>query len=87
MTREEIKSAVLRILRTIAPEIDPAEIKSDVEFRDQFDIDSMDFLNFIIALHKEMRVEIPEADYPKLTTLDGCVDYLLSRTGVKNKAP
>ena len=84
MTREEIKSAVLRILRTIAPEIDPAEIKSDVEFRDQFDIDSMDFLNFIIALHKEMRVEIPEADYPKLTTLDGCVDYLVSRTGVKN---
>jgi acyl carrier protein len=87
MTREEIKNAVLRILGRIAPEIDPAEIKPDVGFRDQLDIDSMDFLNFVVSLHKEMQVEIPEADYPKLTTLDGCVDFLVARMGIKNKAP
>jgi acyl carrier protein len=76
MTREEIKSVVLRILGEIAPEADLAHIKPDVSFRDQLDVDSMDFLNFAIGVHKEMGVEIPEADYPKLTTLDGCVQYL-----------
>lgn len=49
--------------------------------RDQPDIDSMDFLNFVIGLHKELKVEIPEADYPKLATLDGCVNYLASFRG------
>jgi acyl carrier protein len=47
-----------------------------VSFRDQLDIDSMDFLNFVIALHKELRIEIPEVDYPKLATLKGCVEHL-----------
>ncbi|MBZ5703592.1 MAG: hypothetical protein LAN84_17305, partial [Acidobacteriia bacterium] len=46
--------------------------------RDQLDIDSMDLLNFVIALHQELHVEIPEADYPKLATLQGCVDYLFA---------
>ena len=72
----EIRSAVLRVLGEIAPEADLARIEPDVSFRDQLDIDSMDFLNFVIALHEELGVEIPEADYPKLATLDGCVAYL-----------
>ena len=50
----------------------------DVAFREQLDLDSMDVLNFVIALHAARGVEIPEADYPKLATLDGCVDYVLS---------
>jgi acyl carrier protein len=59
------------------PEADPASIKPDVSFRDQLDIDSMDFLNFAIALHQTLGVDIPEADYGKLDTLDHCVEYLL----------
>lgn len=76
MTNEEIKNAVLRILNGIAPEADSASIKPNVALRDQLDLDSMDFLNFVIGLSKELGVEIPEADYPKMATLDGCVEYL-----------
>ncbi|MGH7165428.1 MAG: acyl carrier protein, partial [Nitrospiraceae bacterium] len=61
---------MLRILGEIAPEADLSTLKPDVNFRDQLDIDSMDFLNFVIALHEALRVEIPEADYPKLASLD-----------------
>jgi acyl carrier protein len=78
LTRDEIKTTVLRALGEIAPEADLAAIKPDVSFRDQLDIDSMDFLNFVIAVHEALHVEIPEADYPKLITLNGCVEYLAS---------
>jgi acyl carrier protein len=50
-----------------------------VAFREQLDLYSMDLLNFIVALHAALGVEIPEADYPKLATLDGCVEYLAAR--------
>jgi acyl carrier protein len=76
MTNDEIRSAVLRILCQIAPEADPAQIAPQVSLREQLDIDSMDFLNFAIGLHKEFGVDIPEADYQKLLTLDGCTHYL-----------
>jgi acyl carrier protein len=76
MTTEEIKKTVLRLLGAIAPEADLAGIKPDVAFRDQLDLDSMDILNFVIAMHKEFKVEIPEADYNKLATLNGCAAYL-----------
>ena len=76
---EELRVVVLRVLGEIAPEVDVTTLKPDVNFRDQLDIDSMDFLNFVIALHDELHVEIPEADYPKLATLNGCLDYLTAR--------
>ena len=76
MTREQIQGTVLRILGEIAPEADLNTLKPDVHLRDQLDIDSMDYLNFVIALHKEFRVEIPEKDYPKFATLQGCVEQL-----------
>jgi len=76
MTPQEIRSKVLAALTGIAPEADPSQIKANVSLRDQLDIDSMDFLNFALALHNEFHVEIPERDYPKLATLDGCVEYL-----------
>jgi acyl carrier protein len=79
MTQEEIKATVLRILGEIAPEADLARLKPDVSFRDQLDIDSMDFLNFVIALDEELDVRIPESDYPKLLTLQGCIELLDSR--------
>ena len=79
MTRDEIRAIVLRTLGEIAPEADLSTLEPDVSFRDQLDVDSMDLLNFVIALHAVLHVDIPEVDYPKLATLDGCVDYL---TGV-----
>ena len=78
MTREEIRSTVLRILGEIAPEADLNKLKPDVSFRDQLDIDSMDFLNFVIALAEELRVSIPESDYAKLSSLDSSVELLTS---------
>ena len=79
MTPEEIKDVVLRALTGVAPEIDPASIQPGTSFRDQLDVDSMDFLNFVIALHARLGIDIPEADYPKLSTLDSAVAYLTSK--------
>ncbi|MBM4133558.1 MAG: acyl carrier protein [Nitrospira sp.] len=78
-TADEVRRSALRILGEIAPEADLASLKPDVSFRDQLDIDSMDFLNFVIALHEALQVEIPEADYPKLATLNACVAYVLAK--------
>lgn len=78
MTDDEIRATVLRILGEIAPEADLATIKPNISLRDQLDIDSMDFLNFLIAVDAELHVDIPEADYPTLASLDGCVHYLTS---------
>lgn len=76
MTADEIRAKVMRLLGNVAPEAEPAELQADVSLRDQLDIDSMDLLNFIISLHKEFGVEIPERDYGKLTTIDECVAYV-----------
>ena len=84
MTQDEIRATVLRILGEIAPEADLTRLKPDVSFRDQLDIDSMDFLNFVIALDEELDVRIPESDYPKFSTLDACVELLSSWTAVKD---
>ena len=79
MTPDTIRATVLRVLGEIAPEADPASLEPGVAFRDQLDLDSMDVLNFVVGLHEALGVEIPEADYPKLATLDGCVGYLTTR--------
>jgi acyl carrier protein len=76
MTRDEIHNAVLNTLGQIAPEANLAKLKPTARLRAQLDMDSMDFLNFLIALNKELHVEIPERDYTRLATLDGCVNYL-----------
>lgn len=75
----ELRAVVLRVLGDIAPEADLASLRPDVAFREQLDLDSMDILNFVVGLHTALDVEIPEADYPKLATLDACVEYLASR--------
>jgi acyl carrier protein len=80
MTKEEIRSTVLRILGEIAPEADLNQLKPDVSFRDQLDIDSMDFLNFVIALDEELHVSIRESEYAKLSSLDNCVELLTPLT-------
>jgi len=76
MTRDEIRTQVLAALAAVVPELDPGELRPDRPLRDELDIDSMDFLNFTIGMHKAFGVEIPEQDYRKLATLDACVDYV-----------
>ena len=78
MTQEAIRDTVLRLLGEIAPEADMTRLKPDVNFRDQLDIDSMDFLNFVIALDEELHLTIAETDYPKLSSLNGSVELLTS---------
>jgi acyl carrier protein len=78
MNSQEIHTRVLRVLGQIAPEADLSAIKPDIKLRDQLDIDSMDFLNFLIGVDKELSIAIPERDYGQLTTLDACVAYLMA---------
>lgn len=80
MTPDETRAAVLDELARIAPEADAAGLHPDLSFRDQLDLDSMDLLNFAIALHRRLGVEIPESDYPKLATLNGCIAYISAAT-------
>jgi acyl carrier protein len=79
VTADEIRRAVIDALTAIAPETDRASIQPSVSFRDQLDLDSMDFLNFVLALHERFGIDIPEVDYPRLYTLDGAVAYLASK--------
>lgn len=79
MSREEIASLVRGALTSVAPESAQEPIEPEADFRDQMDLDSMDFLNFIIALHEATGIDIPEKDYPQLANLNGCVDYLAAR--------
>jgi acyl carrier protein len=85
MTREDIRAAVVKSLTSVAPEIDPATLLPDLAFRQAFDLDSMDFLNFVVGLHASLRVDVPEADYGHLTTLNDAVEYLAVRLGVEVK--
>ena len=73
------KSLICEILGSIAPEADFSSLAGDEDLREALDLDSMDFLNFVIALHERIGVNIPEADYPQLRTLDGVVSYLAVR--------
>ena len=79
MTREELAKRILELLTAIAPDVEAASVIPGIDFRDQFDFDSMDTLNFAIALHKELGVEVPEADYAQLASLDKCLAYLAPR--------
>lgn len=76
MNREELETRVLKTLGEIAPEADLTAIKPNVSFRDQMDLDSMDYLNFVIALDEDFGAEIPESEYTKFTSLDACVEQL-----------
>ena len=79
MSPEQLRSIVLQALSDVAPELEPENLDPKVELRNQLDLDSMDFLNFVLGLHKALNVDIPEADYRKLATLDACVAYLAAR--------
>ena len=76
MTSQSLSAIVLEELGNIAPEIEADEIDPSADLREEMDIDSMDFLNLVIALHERLGVDIPEADYGKLASIDAMVDYL-----------
>ncbi len=75
MTASEIKSVIRDILGGIAPEADLDAVAGDEDLREALDLNSMDFLNFVVALHERTGAEIPEADYPRLRTLDSAIAY------------
>jgi acyl carrier protein len=79
MNDQEIRNAVVDALRSIAPESDPATLDDKARLRDALDLDSMDFLNFVIAVHDTLKVDIPESDYPKIQTMGDAVAYLVSK--------
>lgn len=79
MSTVDIRAVVQEELGNIAPEMDMSAIDPSADLREALDIDSMDFLTFITAIHRRLGVNVPEIDYPKLTTLDGAVAYLEAR--------
>lgn len=81
MTRDEIRTAILSALADIAPETDPSTLAPRASLREELDIDSMDCLRLVAAIHKETGVDVPESDYPQIRTLDGCIEYLARRLG------
>ena len=79
MNRDDIKAAALEELTNVAPDLADEEIPDDADLREEFDLDSMDFLNWITALHRRLGVDIPELDYPKLRSLGAAADYLMAK--------
>jgi acyl carrier protein len=79
MTESAIRDVLAKILRNIAPEANLEQVSPDENLREALDIDSFDFLNLIIGLNRDLKVEIPESDYGKLSTLAGLVRYLCAR--------
>ncbi len=80
MIAADIDQIVRVALSRIAPEADLEELDPNVDIHEELDIDSMDFLNFVVDLEAATGVDIPERDYPHLRTFAGCVDYLRSHT-------
>jgi acyl carrier protein len=76
MTTADIREAILDILGGIAPDEDLSNLKDDVPFREQLELDSMDFLDIVMELRKRYRVQIPEDDYVELRSMNSTVAYL-----------
>ena len=80
MNESDIRAQVVALLKTIAPEADAGALDAGKPLRDQIDLDSMDWLNFLVAVHERLKVDIPEADYAKLVTLDDLAAYLARKS-------
>jgi acyl carrier protein len=76
MTKDQCKQVVIDIITDIAPDEDLSTLKSDIRLRDQLQLDSMDFLDIVMELRKRHGIEVPEADYIQLASLDSCAEYL-----------
>ena len=76
MEETSVRQHIIDALLKVAPEVDPNTLDPDSNFRDQFELDSVDFLGIVLDLEKRMGIRIPEIDYPKLSSLKGCLSYL-----------
>ena len=83
MNTDDIRTVAIATLQSIAPEVEADTLRGDRPLRNQVDLDSMDWLNFLLGLHEKLRVEIPEADYAKLVTLDDVVAYLQAKLAAR----
>ncbi len=87
MNEQQLRAVVLDVLAEVAPESDESTIDPSADLVEQLDIDSMDFLNVIVAIHDKTGIEIPERDYPRLATLDDAVAYLAAAEARRQAAP
>lgn len=76
MDQQELLATVVSTLKSIAPEVEETDLVRDRPLREQVDLDSMDWLNFLIGLHQKLKVDIPESDYRTLRTLNDLLAYL-----------
>jgi acyl carrier protein len=84
MTKDDIRQVVVRVLRDVAPEVRPEALDPRASLRDTLDLDSVDFMNFVVGLHAALGVDVPEADYAKLANLEDCVTYLAAKRGANS---
>ena len=77
MERDDVRNVVIAILTDIAPDENFEKLDDEEKLRDQFDLDSMDFLDIVMELRKRYNIEVPEADYERLVTMTSCINYLL----------
>ena len=83
MTKDDCKKLVIDIISDIAPDEDLTAIKPEIKLREQLQLDSMDFLDIVMELRKRHGIEVPEADYPHLASLQSCADYLTPKFAAK----
>lgn len=80
MNDTEARELIATVLGRIAPEVPLDEVEPDADLREEMDLDSMDFLNYVTGLHERTGLDIPETDYPELATVDAAVAYLTKHT-------
>lgn len=76
MTKEELRNELLKIIEDVAPDFNLINIDDSKPLKDQFNLDSMDFLDIVMSLRKKLSVNVPEKDYKELNTLKSCIDYI-----------
>ena len=81
MTDDDARDLIRAVLGEVAPEADLDSVGPDETMQEALDLDSIDFLNFVTGLHERTGLEIPESDYPELSTVEGCVHYLTASVG------
>jgi acyl carrier protein len=87
MTQVELEQQILDALLEIAPELDAKSLERSKSFRDQVELDSVDFLSFVLNLEQRLGLHVPEVDYPKLSSFQGCISYLAPRVATEASAP
>ncbi len=83
MNDRELREAVIGVLCEVAPDVRREAIDPTANLRDSLDLDSVDFMNFVVGLHHALGVDVPESDYAKLASVDDCVTYLRARQAAR----